>query len=199
MPGDRVAGILLAAGGSTRFGSDKLAADWGGQTLLQRSATAMRDAGLGPVLAVIQPGSARPLPAWVTPVVNPQWRGGMSTSVRTGLSALGSDLTVCAALIAPADQPCCGPDVYRRLLDSYRSAERSIAVATFGGALRNPVLLARSQWSLAERIEGDTGLSAVVRGLTPLEVECGDIGSVIDIDTPADLSGVRPAPRGSRQ
>ena len=54
--------------------------------------------------------------------------------------------------------------------------------------MRNPVLLAREQWTLADQIEGDNGLSAVVRRMRPLEVECGDVGSVVDIDTPADLA-----------
>jgi CTP:molybdopterin cytidylyltransferase MocA len=188
MPNNRVAGIVLAAGGATRFGSDKLAADWAGQTLLQWSATAMLDAGLDPVLAVVQPGVVPPLPARVTAVVNEQWRDGIATSVRAGLAPLGGELTVCAAVIAPADQPWCRTDVYQRLLDSYRSSDHSIVIATYDGAMRNPVLLARRQWTLADQIEGDTGLSAVVRRLKPLEVECGDVGSVIDIDTPADLA-----------
>lgn len=74
-----------------------------------------------------------------------------------------------------------------------------MVVAMFDGAVRNPVLLARSQWPLAGRIEGDTGLSAVVRALSPLTVECADIGSVHDIDTPDDLTRGRaggPAPEG---
>lgn len=191
MPGDRVAGILLAAGAATRFGSDKLAADWGGRTLLQHSAAAMLDAGLNPVLTVVQPGVAPPVPEKVTTVVNNHWRGGMATSVQAGLAALGEDLTVCAAVIAPADQPWCRPEVYRRLLDSFRSSGRSIVIASFDHTLRNPVVLARSQWALADQIEGDTGLSAVVRGLAPFAVECGDVGSALDIDTPEDLARAR--------
>jgi CTP:molybdopterin cytidylyltransferase MocA len=188
MPDDHVAGILLAAGGATRFGSDKLAADWGGRTLLQFSATAMLDAGLDPVLAVIQPGIAPAVPEGVTTVVNERWRDGIATSVQTGLAALGREMMVGAAVIAPADQPWCRAEVYRRLLDSFRSSDRNVLIATFDGAMRNPVLLARGQWRLAEQIGGDTGLSAVVRGLRPLEVECGDVGSVADVDIPADLA-----------
>jgi CTP:molybdopterin cytidylyltransferase MocA len=194
MPGDRIAGILLAAGGSTRFGSDKLAAELGGRTLLQWSATAMLEAGLDPVVAVVRPGIARPLPRGVTPVVNKQWHDGIATSVRVGLAALGSETTVGAAVVAPADQPWCSPEVYRRLVDSFRSSGRSIAVATFDGAMRNPVLLARGQWMLADQITGDIGLSGVVRGLSPLAVECGDVGSVVDVDTPADLARTRAVP-----
>jgi len=193
MPDDRVAGILLAAGGATRFGSDKLAAHWEGRTLLQWSATAMLDACLDPVLAVVQPGLAPPVPERVTAVVNERWRRGIATSVHAGLAALGHDPGVCAAVIAPADQPWCRADVYRRLLESFRSSGRCVVVATFDGAMRNPVLLARNQWTLADRIEGDTGLSAVVRGLRPLAVECGDVGSVVDVDTPADLARGRGA------
>ena len=189
MPADRIAGILLAAGGATRFGADKLAIDWGGRTLLQWSAEAMLDAGLDPVLAVVQPGLALPEP--VKPVVNEHWRDGIATSVRAGLATLAGDVSVCAAVIAPADQPWCGPGVYRRLIAAYRSSDRSILVATFDGAIRNPVLLSRRGWPLADEITGDTGLSAVVRGLEPLGVECADVGSVADIDTPADLARAR--------
>jgi CTP:molybdopterin cytidylyltransferase MocA len=191
MPGDRVAGVLLAAGAATRFGADKLAADWNGRTVLQWSTTAMLDAGLDPVLVVVQPGDARPLPERVRTVANHRWSAGISTSVQTGLAALAGDAGVCAALIAPADQPQCGAPVYRRLLDAFRECGRGVVVATFAGAVRNPVLLARGQWRLAEEIHGDIGLSAVVQRHRPLEVECADIGSVADIDTPDDLARLR--------
>lgn len=191
MSGERIAAVLLAAGGAARFGANKLAADWGGRTLLETSAWAMLDAGLDPVVAVVQPGVAPTFPDCVRAVVNHHWRAGIATSVRAGLAALAGEPTVGAAVIAPADQPWCGPEVYRRLMDSFRSSGRSILVATFGGAVRNPVLLARDQWPLADRIEGDTGLSAVVRRRTSLTVECGDVGSVADIDTPADLARAR--------
>lgn len=108
--------------------------------------------------------------------------------MQTGLAVLGGEPGLGAAVIAPADQPWCRAEVYRRLVGSFRSSGCSVVIATFGGAMRNPVLLARGQWRLAEQISGDTGLSAVVRGLMPLEVECGDVGSVVDIDTPADLA-----------
>ena len=88
MPADRIAGVLLAAGAATRFGADKLAADWNGRTVLQWSTTAMLDAGLDPVLVVVQPGDARPLPNRVRTVANHRWSAGISTSVQTGLAAL---------------------------------------------------------------------------------------------------------------
>lgn len=191
MRGDRVAGILLAAGAATRFGADKLSADVGGRTLLQRSAAEMLAAGLDPVLAVVRPGAAPPVPDRVTPVANGRWRVGIATSIQTGLTALGDEPSIRAAVIAPADQPWCRSDVYRRLLDAFRASGRDVVVAAFDGAMRNPVLLARAQWSLADEIDGDVGLSAVVRTISPLAVECSDIGSVDDIDTPADLVRAR--------
>lgn len=198
MPAEPVAGILLAAGAASRFGGNKLSADWGGRTLLQRSIAAMLDAGLGPVLVVVQPGAPCPSGGVVRPVTNDRWRDGIATSVQAGLAALAGNPEVRAAVVAPADQPRCGADVYRRLLDAFRGSRRCLVVATFDGAMRNPVLLERSQWPLAGQIGGDTGLSAVVRALSPLTVECADVGSVVDIDTRADLEIVRISQRSTR-
>lgn len=187
MPVEYVAGILLAAGGATRFGADKLAAEWRGRTLLQHSAQAMLDAGLRPVLAVVRPDVAPALPDLVGPVVNHRWRDGIATSVQAGLAALDAEPGVCAAVVAPADQPWCGEQVYRRLLNAFLGSRPEVVVASYHGTMRNPVLLARSRWPLAGQAKGETGLSAVVRALSPLTVECGDVGSVRDIDTSADL------------
>ncbi len=199
MPAERVAGILLAAGASSRFGADKLAVAWGGRTMLHRATTAMIDAGLDPVLVVVQPGVSAPFTGVSRSVPNPRWCEGLSTSVQTGLAALADDATVGAAVVAPADQPWCGAEVYRRLLDAFRSSGAGLLAASFDGAVRNPVLLERSRWHLADRIEGDIGLSAVVRGLDPMTVECADIGSVSDIDTASDLERARLSGAGFAQ
>ncbi|MFN8073166.1 MAG: nucleotidyltransferase family protein [Mycobacterium sp.] len=193
MPAERIGGVLLAAGAGKRYGADKLAVVLNGETMLWRAAAAMLGAGLDPVVAVVAAGSDRPVPDRVRTVVNERSLEGVATSVRAGLTALQNTPEIAAAVIAPADQPWCGEPVYRRIVDTYRHSGRSVIVATFGGALRNPVLLAREQWGLAERIRGDIGLSAVVRGLSPLTVECGDVGSVTDIDTPGDLERARKA------
>jgi len=152
-----VSGILLAAGAATRFGADKLAAEFCGQTLLHRSAAAMADAELQPVIAVAQPNASHSVPGGVRAVENDRWKSGISTSVRAGLAALHRETSVCAAIVAPADQPWCGPDVYRRLVDAFRRTGRGLIVATFHGAIRNPVLVARAHWRLADEIDGAIG------------------------------------------
>lgn len=187
MPGEHIGGILLAAGAGKRFGADKLAAELDGETLLDRAVQAMLGAGLDPVIVVVAPGTERPVPDGVRAVVNEDAGQGMATSVQAGLAALRDAPEVTAAVVAPADQPWCGTAVYRRLIDGYRRSGEPLIVAAFDGALRNPVLLRRDQWGLSQRIHGDVGLSAVVRRLTPLAVECSDAGSIADVDTPADL------------
>ena len=187
MPAERIGGVLLAAGAGKRFGADKLAAELRGESLLYRSVTAMLRAALDPVIVVVAPGTERPVPHRATTVVNDRSIDGIATSVQVGLATLRDVPDVAAAVIAPADQPWCGAAVHQRLVEAYKQTNRPVVVATFGGAVRNPVLLARGQWCLSERICGDVGLSAVVRELSPLRVECDDVGSVADVDTPADL------------
>lgn len=199
MPGDRIAGILLAAGAASRFGGGKLAATLNGEPLLIRSAAAMLGAGLDPVVVVVAPGFGLAVQDQVTMVVNARWRTGVASSVQAGLTALRDERGVCAAAIAPADQPWCGAEVYRRLVCTFREARPPVTVATYAGAIRNPVVLARSQWGLADRLHGDVGLSAVVRSLSPIRVECGDVGSVADIDTREDLGRTRRSEEARRR
>jgi nicotine blue oxidoreductase len=123
-------------------------------------------------------------------VPNPDWRTGMGSSLAAGLRALPGDCT--AAVIALVDQPLIGPEVVRRLLAAHAGGAE-LAVATYHGRARNPVLLARRHWAGVLAVaEGDAGARPYLRahpGLVTL-VECADIGRPDDVDTPEDLARV---------
>ena len=186
--GNRVAGVLLAAGEGKRLGTPKALIELGGRRLVDRAAGLLRDAGTDPVLVVT--GAAPVTVPGAVGVPNPDWRTGMGSSLAAGLRALPADCT--AAVIALVDQPLIGPEVVRRLLAAH-AAGAELAVAAYHGRARNPVLLARGHWAGVLAVaDGDTGARPYLRahpGLVTL-VECADVGRPDDVDTPADLARV---------
>jgi len=189
MTPDTTAIILLGAGRSSRFGGEKLLAPMAGRRVLDWALDAALESGLRPVILVTRPDLASiPLPKEVHLKVNPHPEEGLSASIRSGIQA--AEAANCrAAIFAPADQPLLHGEVYRRLVRS-RQAGHPIAVASFDGQIRNPVLLGVGWWDAANLLQGDQGLSRLIRTPGTRRVECGDIASVTDIDTPADLTGV---------
>jgi CTP:molybdopterin cytidylyltransferase MocA len=200
MPMAGVAGILLAAGAGSRLGRPKALVELGGQTLAERGVAMLREGGADPVLVVT--GAAPVSMATAQIVYNPEWRSGMGSSLAAGLAGLaelagaGSDAyETGAAVIALADQPLVGAGAVRRLIAAYRDGA-TVAVATYGGKARNPVLIAREHWSaVVESATGDIGARAFLRAHPDLvtSVECGDTGAPDDIDTPEDLRRARAA------
>ena len=186
--GNRVAGVLLAAGVGKRLGTPKALVELGGRRLVDRVAGLLRDAGTAPVLVVT--GAAPVTVPGVIGVPNPDWRAGMGSSLAAGLRALPGDCT--AAVIALVDQPLIGADVVRRLLSAHR-AGAELAVAAYHGRARNPVLLGRGHWAgVLAAADGDTGARPYLRARPDLVtlVECADVGRPDDVDTPEDLARV---------
>ncbi len=194
----RVAGILLAAGDGTRLGRPKATVELAGLSLAERGVRLLRDGGADPVLVVTGAVPVE-LPGTLA-VHNPDWLSGMGSSLATGLRALsgpGPDgrggAGVTAVVVALADQPLIGPEAVRRLIAAH-DAGAAVAVATYAGKPRNPVLIGRPYWTaVLETAGGDTGARPFLRshpGLVTL-VECGDVGTPDDIDTPEDLARVR--------
>ncbi len=183
----RVAGLVLAAGAGRRLGRPKAQVEIGGQTLLERAVRALRDGGADPVVVV---AGAQALQAdGADVVVNPAWQSGMGSSLRVGLAALDERAAGEAAVLMVVDTPGVGSEVVRRLLAAYRQGA-SVAVATYDGQRRNPVLLAREHWAEAARLAvGDVGARAFLTARPSLvtAVECGDVGDPADLDTEQDL------------
>ena len=204
----RVAGILLAAGEGSRLGQPKALVELGGQTLAERGVAMLRLAGTTPVILVTGAARAQVPGAWT--VRNLDWRTGMGSSLRAGLQALDLDggpgdaplgpvpedggmAGVSAAVIALADQPLVSAQAVRRLIAVF-GAGATVAVASYDGKPRNPVLIGREHWeAVIEMAVGDTGARPFLRAHPELVtlVECGDIGDPFDIDTPEDLARIR--------
>jgi CTP:molybdopterin cytidylyltransferase MocA len=184
-----VAGVLLAAGEGKRLGTPKALVELGARRLVDRGASLLRDGGTAPVIVVL--GAARVDVPGVLTVHNPDWATGMGSSLAAGLRAVPADCA--AAVIALADQPLIGPSAVQRLIAAYRAGAEVVAAA-YAGKARNPVLLARRHWPgvLAAAV-GDAGARPFLRAHQDLVtlVECGDVGSPDDLDTPADLARLR--------
>ncbi len=186
-----ISAILLAAGSGSRFGGGKLLAPYRGRPLIEASLTNLAEAPIEETVAVVGDDAQRLRavcePYGVRVVENPDWRQGQSTSVRAGLLALGPEVR--AAVVLLADQPLVGPGAVGRLVAAFEEGAE-VAVATYGGRRRNPVLFSRAVWPLLEaELSGDEGARAVLRRHPDLatEVPCDGVGDPADVDTEEDL------------
>jgi CTP:molybdopterin cytidylyltransferase MocA len=186
--------VLLAAGEGSRFGGPKALIELGGRTLAQRGVDTLRAGGADPILVVTGAAPVR-LNGTLT-VDNPEWRTGMGSSLRAALHFLQAGSAAPAdpqaVVVMLADQPLVGAEPVIRLIAAYR-AGATVAVATYGGKPRNPVLLAREHWpEAAEMATGDSGARTFLRARPELVtlIECGDVGRPDDIDTPDDLARI---------
>jgi CTP:molybdopterin cytidylyltransferase MocA len=186
-----ISAVLLAAGSGSRFGGGKLLAPYRGRPLIEGALANLAEAPVDETVVVVgdDAGRLRAIcePYGVRIVENPDWRRGQSTSVRAGLLALGPGVR--AAVVLLGDQPLVGPGAVERLVAAFERGAK-VAVATYGGRRRNPVLFSREVWPLLLReLSGDEGARTVLRRHPDLvaEVPCDGVGDPADIDTAEDL------------
>jgi nicotine blue oxidoreductase len=183
----RVAGLVLAAGAGRRLGTPKAPVEVGGQRLVDRAVAALRLGGCEPVVVVLGAVNLEVQGAHV--VTNDDWATGMGSSLRLGLATL-REVGATAVVLTLVDTPGVNGSVVDRLLVAC-AAGADVAVATYDGEPRTPVLLTRGHWpEVAEMAVGDVGARAFLRAHPHLvrHVECGDVGTSDDVDTPEDLA-----------
>jgi CTP:molybdopterin cytidylyltransferase MocA len=194
-----VSAIVLAAGAGSRFGGGKLLAPFRGRSLIEFSLANLADAPVDETVVVVGNDAER-LRAACEPyraavVENPGWAQGQSTSVRVGLEALGPEAL--AAVVLLADQPLVGAGAVRRLVEAFEEGAE-VAVATYGGRPRNPVLFSRGVWPmLVAELAGDEGARPFLRRHPELvvRVPCDGVGDPADVDTAEDLRRLEGMPR----
>ena len=178
-----VAAVILAAGASTRFGSQKQRARIGDRTMLEAVIAVARDAGLSPILVVVPPGLA--VPADVVPVINGQPGRGISRSLQLGIHALPPEVQ--AALILLGDQPTVDVGTLRAMLDLARTDPRPVVAIRADDRFGPPVLLTFPAFDLVDAAAGDSGLGRVLASRPDLVASVERQRHAPDIDSPEDL------------
>ncbi|MEV0260172.1 nucleotidyltransferase family protein [Streptomyces sp. NPDC050617] len=192
-----VAGLLLAAGGGRRLGGrPKALLEHRGRPLVERAARELLAGGCAPVRVVLGAAAervrARTDLAALTghePLVNPDWAQGMGSSLRAGLRSL-EGCGASAVLVMLVDQPGMGAAAVARVLAAHRAGADLVA-ASYDGRRGHPVLFGAARWAeVAASATGDRGARAYLRAHAEeiVLVECADVATPDDIDTPEDLA-----------
>lgn len=159
-----IAGLVLAAGMSTRLGRPKQLLEIDGAPLVAHVVDRAVAGGLDPVIVVTghdAPGVERALHTRDVVIVdNPAYASGQSTSLAAGVRAL--EPSVDAVVILLSDQPTIDPLVIESLVDA-RRAGAPLAMAQYGTTPSHPVLFGRELFSDLLAIRGDEGARSVIR------------------------------------
>jgi len=188
---ERIAGIILAAGGATRFGRLKQLLPWRGEPFVRHAARSALQAGLKPVV-VVTGAQAQAVRAALqgmdlVQVENPDWEAGQSSSLQAGLRVLPPETG--AVIFLLADQPHVPVSLLRALTETHSETLSALVAPLVDGRRGNPVLFDRSTFPALMALRGDVGGRALFStgDRFPISwVPWLDSSLLLDVDTPQD-------------
>jgi CTP:molybdopterin cytidylyltransferase MocA len=183
-----IAGIVLAAGAGTRFGSSgsKLLAEFRGRPLVEHAVGVLNAVPELDRVVVVLGSRADEVRAAVDfgraePVVCADWEAGQSASLRCGLAVVPEAERVIVTL---GDEPTLAPAVVVRFVAAPGGAR-----AVYDGRPGHPVVLGREQLAAVRALRGDAGARSLLEGGP--RIECSDLCRPHDVDTLQDLEAIR--------
>jgi len=191
-----IAGVVLAAGSGSRFGSSaKQLAELDGIPLLEHALRAVEAVPAIERIVVVLGARADEIRARVDfgsaeVVVCEDWDSGQAASLRCAIAAIAGDAD--AAVLTLGDMPRVTPQVIARFADlAAEHGAHTRARGVFDGAPGHPVALGRAYFGDLMALEGDVGARDVLKRIGAYPVEVGHLCSGVDVDTPETLDGLR--------
>jgi molybdenum cofactor cytidylyltransferase len=185
-----IAAIVLAAGASRRFGSQKLLAVLHGKPVVRWSVENLLEAQPDEVIVVTGADGGAVRAALeglaVRVVVNESWAEGIGSSLRAGIAAVGTDAD--AAMIVLGDQPGVQTRVIASLLNAHAEGDKAIVVPSYRGERGHPVIFGVSIFPELRTLGGDRGArDLIARDPGRVTVVDFDAPAPLDVDTEEEL------------
>jgi molybdenum cofactor cytidylyltransferase len=181
----KVAGIILAAGSSSRFGAIKQLLPWKRTNLVNTVIETATLAGLDPMIVVLG-SNADQIRASLDEslaqiVINPDWETGQSTSLKAGLKAIKTE--VCGAIFLLADQPHLSVNLVAAVAEEGIRTEK-VVIPVINDRRANPVYFPASCFYLFKGLNGDVGGRQIVSECPHTTIPWLDEWMAKDVDTP---------------
>jgi molybdenum cofactor cytidylyltransferase len=190
-----IAGIILAAGESTRFGKTKQLLDWRGKPFVRAVAITALESGLSPVI-VVSGANAENVEAAVKDldvaiVRNEDWKSGQGSSIKAGIKSLTTDSSsslpagnIGGAIFLLTDQPQITTSILRALVQKHAERLFSIVAPMVLDRRANPVLFDRDVFADLLTLQGDVGGRAIFHKRHVEYLPWHDDRLLLDVDTP---------------
>ncbi len=186
---EATAGIILAAGESSRFGAPKQLLDWKGKPFVRQAAETALRSGLEPVVVVTGFHAAEiesaldGLPVLI--VHNPEYAQGQSTSIRAGVNSILGKAG--AAIFLLADQPQIPVEVIRALVESHgKNMQAILAPLVLEDRRATPVLFDCDTFADLMQLKGDMGGRGIFDKHRVEYLPWHDPSLLLDVDKPED-------------
>ncbi len=181
--------VILAAGNSSRMGRPKQLLDFGGQPLIRHAAQAALASRGHPVIVVCGQFEAEirsalhGLPVEIAP--NPQWSGGMGTSIQAGLGVLAPHYAD-GVILTLGDLPLLTAATYNQLLDAHSASAKPIVASAYAGTVGVPVLFTKEYFAPLMALDPAQGCKGIILAheADALRLPCPEAEA--DVDTPTD-------------
>ena len=189
-----IAGVVLAAGTSTRMGQNKLFMELDGEPLVRRAVGRAAKAGFDPLIVVLGHEADHVRRALdgidYQPVVNSEYERGVNSSLRAGIRA-ASAANAQAAVVVLADMPFVTTAMLETLIGTYRASEAPLVISDYEGVNAPPMLYDRALFGELAMSEGQgCGKHVVKQHRHEAESLSWPAEALTDLDAPEDFQRV---------
>jgi molybdenum cofactor cytidylyltransferase len=196
MEKEPTAGIILAAGMSSRFGSLKPLFKMGEKSILTMVIEASLESKLDEVVLVLgyradtimETMGENLRHARLKTVINPYYTDGMSVSIQWGLKEIKDQFP--SIMIILGDHPLLKPGIIDLLLNRFSSSDKSICLPVYKGIRGHPVCFSEVFYPALMAMRGDIGARDIIREnpTQVLEVEIDDSDPFFSVDNNDDIA-----------
>lgn len=184
--------MIMAAGGSRRFGGIKQLIELDGRSLLKRivdTATHTLENRVKVVLGLKSNKLQRETDGYdVEVVVNKDWENGIASSLRAGIGALPASCK--GVLITFCDQPLINETHLRQMIAAWKQQPDRIIASEYADTIGVPVIFPRRYFQDILELKGDTGAKSVIENNLDNVVRILLPEAEVDIDTQEDLINI---------
>lgn len=188
-PEPKVIPVVLAAGASSRFGSNKMLANIGGETMVARAYRIASVISEHPVLVVGRDWQSVVEAALLGKgffVYNDNYADGIGGSI--AIAARSVFARADALLLMLADQPLVDETLLKRIVDTWSGRPNHAVASAFSEVQGPPILLPRHTAQELVNLSGDTGARFLLGDPRFVVESVKAPAAQFDIDTPDDMA-----------